>query len=95
MEHNIPAWVLHRGLVRCDILINKKALVDLAVFEPRTFKSLVDIAWARMKTDGLNVIKHLDFPASVVREGMIKPPRFVPRGQYNPNAGIVTRHMIE
>ncbi|XP_043290146.1 39S ribosomal protein L20, mitochondrial [Venturia canescens] len=71
-EHGITPYILLVGLGRCDILLNKKTLVDLAIWEPRTFKSLTNIACARTKADGLNIVSHLDFPAGVVTRGMLK-----------------------
>lgn len=37
-EHNMTYPLFREGLVRCNILLNRKTLADLAVWEPRTFK---------------------------------------------------------
>ncbi|KOX67170.1 39S ribosomal protein L20, mitochondrial [Melipona quadrifasciata] len=48
-EHNISLKILLEGLNRCNILLNRKSLAILAIWEPRTFKCLSDIACAKAK----------------------------------------------
>ncbi|KAK0081136.1 hypothetical protein PV325_012720 [Microctonus aethiopoides] len=71
-EHGISSKIMLEGLSRNDILLNRKVLVDMAIYEPRTFKSLAKIAWARAKVDGLNSVRNLDVPTGVLMRGMIK-----------------------
>lgn len=71
-EHGISSKIMLEGLARTDILLNRKVLVDMAIYEPRTFKSLAKIAWARAKVDGLNSVRDLDIPTGVLMRGMIK-----------------------
>ncbi|KAK0166985.1 hypothetical protein PV327_004440 [Microctonus hyperodae] len=71
-EHGITSKVMLEGLARTDILLNRKVLVDMAIYEPRTFKSLAKIAWARAKIDGLSSVRNLDLPTGVLMRGMIK-----------------------
>lgn len=37
-EHNMTYPLFREGLARCNILLNRKTLADLAIWEPRTFK---------------------------------------------------------
>ena len=37
-EHGASLPVLREGLMRCNVLLNRKTLADLAIWEPRTFK---------------------------------------------------------
>jgi len=37
-EHNVTYPLFREGLARCNILLNRKTLADLAIWEPRTFK---------------------------------------------------------
>ncbi|XP_015601247.1 39S ribosomal protein L20, mitochondrial [Cephus cinctus] len=71
-EHGISRYILHEGLMRSNILLNRKTLMDLAVWEPRTFKALSIIALARTKQDGLNSVQHLDMPDGIITRGMLK-----------------------
>ncbi|XP_011301744.1 39S ribosomal protein L20, mitochondrial [Fopius arisanus] len=71
-EHGIDFKILKEGLARSEIFLNRKVLVDLAIWEPRTFKSLTEIAWARAKLDGLNIVRDLELPPGVITRGMIK-----------------------
>lgn len=49
-----------------------KVLADLSIWEPRTFKALVDIAKARNVQDGLNHVRNLEKPEHVITRGEIK-----------------------
>lgn len=72
-EHDITYDTFREGLVRSNILLNRKVLSDLACWEPRTFKALTDIANERARLDGLNGIKRavIDEPIVITR-GMLK-----------------------
>lgn len=52
-QHNIDYKMFREGLVRSDILLNRKTLSDLACWEPYSFKALTDIARRRALDDGL------------------------------------------
>nr|CAG4651448.1 EOG090X0H9C [Simocephalus serrulatus] len=63
---------LVRGMARCQIALDKRVLSDLAIWEPRTFKSLTQIAAAKLRQDpvkGLNDIGPP--PAGVITRGML------------------------
>ncbi|XP_056635287.1 39S ribosomal protein L20, mitochondrial [Diorhabda carinulata] len=52
-QHNISYTNFREGLVRCNILLNRRTLADLACWEPYTFKALTDIAKRKAVDDGL------------------------------------------
>ncbi|ENN80522.1 hypothetical protein HUJ04_003167 [Dendroctonus ponderosae] len=52
-QHNLEYKTLRNSLNQSDILINRKILSELAVWEPHTFKALTDIAKRRTLDDGL------------------------------------------
>ncbi|XP_071450939.1 large ribosomal subunit protein bL20m [Hetaerina americana] len=62
-EHNFTSPLLREGLARCNILLNRKSLVDLAIWEPRTFEGLTKIAWQRCIEDGL--VKEDEYPVKL------------------------------
>lgn len=65
-EHGLNFDLLRVGLNRCNILLNRKSLADLAIWEPRTFKSLTDIATARVKQDGHYKSVNISIPEHVL-----------------------------
>ncbi|XP_014227541.1 39S ribosomal protein L20, mitochondrial [Trichogramma pretiosum] len=69
MEHGLTYKGVKEGLTRSEIHLNHKSLADLAVWEPRTFKSLVNIAHERVKQDGLRMMGYLKAPALVLSKG--------------------------
>ncbi|KAJ4432972.1 large ribosomal subunit protein bL20m [Periplaneta americana] len=72
-EHNLTYNLFREGLARCNILLNRKVLADLAIWEPRTFKSLAKLAHARVSQDGLAGVSELGEPPSgVITRGMLK-----------------------
>ncbi|XP_070153437.1 large ribosomal subunit protein bL20m [Polyergus mexicanus] len=71
-EHGINFITLIEGLVRCNILLNRKVLADLSIWEPRSFKALTDIACARAKQDQLKYTNKNEVPKSVFVRGLIK-----------------------
>ncbi|XP_001599029.1 39S ribosomal protein L20, mitochondrial [Nasonia vitripennis] len=71
IEHGLNYKILKEGLTRCEILLDRKSLAELAVWEPRTFKSLVKIACARLKQDGLKIL-NLQKAEGVITRGLIK-----------------------
>lgn len=66
----MPYPYLKESLIRSNILLNKKILVDLAIWEPRTFKSITYFAWNKAKAEGLEGINELEEPPSGV---VLKP----------------------
>lgn len=68
MEYSI----FRETLKKYDIFLSLKALADLSVYEPRTFKSLVTFAWHQSKLNGLNVLdKFSNPPPGVFTRGMV------------------------
>ncbi|XP_031571264.1 uncharacterized protein LOC116305477 [Actinia tenebrosa] len=51
-EHNINYSSFMYQMARCNIQLNRKMLSELAIHEPRSFKSLADLAKRRLE-DGL------------------------------------------
>ncbi|XP_046989627.1 39S ribosomal protein L20, mitochondrial [Schistocerca americana] len=65
--------LLREALARMNILLNRKTLADLAVWEPRTFKSLVNLSWKKASEDGLAGVADLGSPPpGVITRGMLK-----------------------
>lgn len=54
-QHNISNFALKEGLGRCNIMLDKKSLADLAVWEPRTFESLAAIAKEKVAIDDIKI----------------------------------------
>ncbi|XP_071875957.1 mitochondrial ribosomal protein L20 [Bombus fervidus] len=71
MEHNSNIKILLEGLNRCNILLNRKSLSTLAVWEPRTFKCLSDIACAKAKLGGFRKVVNKSMPETVIVKGLI------------------------
>ncbi|XP_004483405.1 large ribosomal subunit protein bL20m [Dasypus novemcinctus] len=46
-EHGLKYSVLVSNLVKCQVELNRKVLADLAIYEPKTFKSLAALAKRR------------------------------------------------
>ncbi|XP_076663089.1 mitochondrial ribosomal protein L20 [Andrena cerasifolii] len=65
-EHGITLKTLFEGLSRCNIFLNRKSLANLAVWEPRTFKCLSDIACAKAKLGGIKEVADNPMPESVM-----------------------------
>ncbi|CAG9768519.1 unnamed protein product [Ceutorhynchus assimilis] len=61
-QHNMEYGTFRESLVRSDILLNRKTLADLAIWEPHTFKSLTDIAKRRAIDDGLVCLNNKEEP---------------------------------
>uniref|UniRef100_A0A6M2DFF4 Large ribosomal subunit protein bL20m n=1 Tax=Xenopsylla cheopis TaxID=163159 RepID=A0A6M2DFF4_XENCH len=71
-QYGMQFSTLHEGLTRCNILLNRRVLSDLAIWEPRTFESLVRIAQEKARSDGLSGLTRLNELDGVVTRGMIK-----------------------
>lgn len=72
IQHGINLLTLREGLIRCNILLNRKVLTDLSIWEPRSFKALTDIACARAKQDNLKYVANNEVPKSVFVRDLIK-----------------------
>uniref|UniRef100_A0A0A9XTS5 Large ribosomal subunit protein bL20m n=1 Tax=Lygus hesperus TaxID=30085 RepID=A0A0A9XTS5_LYGHE len=59
-QHGLPYKHLNEGLHRSSILLNRKTLADLAIWEPFSFKALTQIAWTKMREDGDADAKAID-----------------------------------
>ncbi|XP_003700536.1 mitochondrial ribosomal protein L20 [Megachile rotundata] len=70
-EHGITFKTLMEGLTRCNILLNRKSLATLAVWEPRTFKSLSDIACTKAKLGQVKNVANNSLPTTVISKGLI------------------------
>ncbi|KAG6796170.1 39S ribosomal protein L20, mitochondrial [Apis mellifera caucasica] len=70
-EHGIGLKVLLEGLSRCNILLNRKSLAILAIWEPRTFKCLSDIACAKAKLGGDPKVANNSMPENVMIKGLV------------------------
>ncbi|XP_012860791.2 39S ribosomal protein L20, mitochondrial [Echinops telfairi] len=46
-EHGLKYPALVGNLVKCQVELNRKVLADLAIYEPKTFKSLAALAKRR------------------------------------------------
>lgn len=71
-QHGISFSTFRESLTRCNILLNRKVLTDLAIWEPRSFKSLTDIACARAKQDHLKSVINVEVPNTILTKGLIK-----------------------
>ncbi|XP_017890666.1 39S ribosomal protein L20, mitochondrial [Ceratina calcarata] len=69
-EHGINMNILREGLNRCNILLDRKTLSTLAAWEPRTFKSLCDIACAKAIMGGVKGVSKKSIPETVIVNGL-------------------------
>nr|CAG4645226.1 EOG090X0H9C [Leptodora kindtii] len=64
--------VLVRGIARCHIALDRKILANLAIWEPRTFKSLTQIAHEKLRQDPPKGINDLGpAPKGIITRGML------------------------
>ncbi|XP_023167606.2 39S ribosomal protein L20, mitochondrial isoform X2 [Drosophila hydei] len=56
-QYGVALDTFKEGLARSDILLNKKTLSDLAIWEPRSFEALVNISRERAAVEGIPDIK--------------------------------------
>lgn len=59
-------------MTRNDILLNRKVLSELAVWEPRTFEALSKIGRERAVVDGLNGVEAKALDNGIITRGMLK-----------------------
>lgn len=72
-QHNLTFETFKNALQKCNIVLNNKVLSELAVWEPRSFKSLTDIAYQRAVNDGFNSINDLGTKNNgIITRGMLK-----------------------
>ncbi|KAI0238140.1 39S ribosomal protein L20, mitochondrial [Lamellibrachia satsuma] len=69
-EHNLTGHNFLEGLARCNIQLDRKVLTDLAVFEPRTFQSLVEVSKKRLEEEGI-ANAQMPRPQGVFTRGML------------------------
>jgi len=50
-EHGFRLELFMSALTRCGLELNRKSLANLAIYEPKTFESLVDLAKTKFKED--------------------------------------------
>uniref|UniRef100_A0A8C5Q5J0 Large ribosomal subunit protein bL20m n=1 Tax=Leptobrachium leishanense TaxID=445787 RepID=A0A8C5Q5J0_9ANUR len=55
-EHGMKYPALISNLVKCQVSLNRKMLSDLAIYEPRTFKSLAALAKRRREEGFLSAL---------------------------------------
>ncbi|XP_023230168.1 uncharacterized protein LOC111630315 [Centruroides sculpturatus] len=72
-EFGYDYGTLLQGMIKSDIVLNRKMLSELAIWEPRTFKALVSIAATKKFSEdskrGLNELKPP--PDGVITRGML------------------------
>ncbi|CAK9815200.1 39S ribosomal protein L20, mitochondrial [Anthophora quadrimaculata] len=71
IQHGITLKVLLEGLTRSNILLDRKSLATLAIWEPRTFKCLADIACAKTKLGRIQDVANNPMPETVVVKGLL------------------------
>ncbi|KAL1457891.1 hypothetical protein WDU94_008072 [Cyamophila willieti] len=71
-EHGVPYVLFREGLTRSNIMLDRKTLSDLAAWEPRTFKSLTEIAAAKCIDDNIVGSRHLEEPKYFFGRDMLK-----------------------
>ncbi|XP_066140802.1 large ribosomal subunit protein bL20m [Euwallacea fornicatus] len=70
-QHEIEYGIFKTSLRDLGILLNKKVLSDLAIWEPYSFKALTDIAKRKALDDGLPSIKNETEVSRIITRGML------------------------
>lgn len=70
-EHGISLETLFEGLSRCNILLDRRSLANLSVWEPRTFKCLSDVACTKAKLGQVKSVTNNSMPKTVISKGLI------------------------
>jgi len=71
-EHGFKFEYFMSSLTKCGLELNRKSLSDMALYEPRSFKSLVDLAKAKFKEEGDSEIqRNTKVPDGIVTRGML------------------------
>ncbi|KAL3862385.1 hypothetical protein ACJMK2_008354 [Sinanodonta woodiana] len=68
-EHSMEYHTFMTSLAQADIGLNRKVLTDLAIYEPRTFQSLVQFAKQRQLEVGLES-STIDSPHGIFHRGL-------------------------
>lgn len=84
MEHGVSRDELLEGLARCNVLLDRKVLQDLAIYEPRTFKSICATAKA-----GLADSESLENESA--EQGLSGISSLSESGENSEQEGVVTR----
>ncbi|KAF8793432.1 39S ribosomal protein L20 like protein [Argiope bruennichi] len=72
LEHELDYFKLTQNLTKSGLQLKPVDLQDLAIWEPRTFKCLSDIAKAKEKLDANpEVGERLQIPENVITRGML------------------------
>ncbi|XP_055696591.1 39S ribosomal protein L20, mitochondrial [Lutzomyia longipalpis] len=71
-QHGISFYTFMESLQRCNILLNKKVLSELAAWEPRTFEALARIAREKATVDELPDVKNKDVSSGVITRSTLK-----------------------
>ncbi|CAH1398583.1 unnamed protein product [Nezara viridula] len=72
-EHGLPYPLFKDGLEKSNILLNRKVLADLAIWEPYSFKALTQIAWTKLREEDdpeLNEVQETP-PSNVITRGLL------------------------
>jgi len=72
-EHDMDIWDFRSGLAQSNVEINSKILAQLAIYEPKTFESLVTVAKTKLTDErkGLEEILRPDQPGVVHKTGLV------------------------
>uniref|UniRef100_T1IL78 Large ribosomal subunit protein bL20m n=1 Tax=Strigamia maritima TaxID=126957 RepID=T1IL78_STRMM len=71
-EHGTNKNVMLEGLARCNIILDRKVLADLAIREPRTFKCIADVAAAKLAVEPPRGGEITDSPPpGIITRGML------------------------
>ncbi|XP_014242608.1 39S ribosomal protein L20, mitochondrial [Cimex lectularius] len=70
-QHGLSYNLMKEGLIRSNILLNKKTLADLAIWEPYTFKALTQIAAVKVKEEKMPLDDDTEIPENVITRGLL------------------------
>ncbi|XP_014673613.1 PREDICTED: 39S ribosomal protein L20, mitochondrial-like [Priapulus caudatus] len=69
LEHGMEYRIFISSLNKCHIALNRPILSSLAIYEPRTFKSLVELCQTKSIEDGLDTLNKR--PEHIITRGML------------------------
>eukprot|EP01135_Chromosphaera_perkinsii_P002327 Nk52_evm113s221 gene=Nk52_evmTU113s221 len=55
-EHGVPYSKFMQGLVRANVLLNRKVLANLAINEPKSFQTLAALSKQTLEAGGAGVV---------------------------------------
>lgn len=72
-EHGLSLIDFRLGLAKSDVQLNNKMLAELAIYEPKTFESLTEIAKQKLSApkEGLESILRPDKPGVIHKTGLV------------------------